>query len=107
MARRILIEKIGILDESYFIYDEDSDWCVRAARAGYRLMYEPRAKIWHKLSVATGGISPGSRTGTNSRATAPDGEACKAISLADYSCTVSFDSNNMLPKISAKVSISV
>jgi GT2 family glycosyltransferase len=55
LTSRELVERIGILDETYYMYSEDADWSMRARRAGYRIMYEPRAKIWHKLSVSAGG----------------------------------------------------
>jgi len=55
LVSRELIARVGQLDESFFIYTEDADWSMRARRAGYRIMYEPRARIWHKLSVSTGG----------------------------------------------------
>jgi GT2 family glycosyltransferase len=55
LTSRELVERIGILDETYYMYSEDADWSMRARRAGYRIMYEPRAKIWHKLSVSVGG----------------------------------------------------
>jgi len=50
-----VIRAVGTLDESYFIYTEDADWSVRIKKAGYRLLCEPRARVWHKLSVSTGG----------------------------------------------------
>ncbi len=55
LARRDLIERIGLLDESYYFYTEDADWVMRARRSGYTVYYEPRARIWHKVSVAVGG----------------------------------------------------
>jgi GT2 family glycosyltransferase len=55
LARREVIEKVGTLDEAFFMYTEDADWCVRVRKAGYRIMYEPTARVWHKLSVSTGG----------------------------------------------------
>jgi GT2 family glycosyltransferase len=55
IVKREVAKKIGLLDESYFIYGEDADWCLRTARAGYSLLYAPRAIIWHKLSVSAGG----------------------------------------------------
>ena len=55
LVSRELLLKVGMLDESYFIYGEDADWCIRAARAGFRLLYEPHAVIYHKLSVSAGG----------------------------------------------------
>lgn len=50
-----VIRAVGMLDESYFIYTEDADWSVRIKKAGYRLVFEPRARVWHKLSVSAGG----------------------------------------------------
>ncbi len=59
LTRREVIEKVGGLDESFFMYTEDADWSMRVRRAGYSVVYEPRAKVWHKLSVASGGhLSP-------------------------------------------------
>lgn len=50
-----LFRSLGGLDESYFMYTEDADWSVRIRNAGYRLVFEPRARVWHKLSVSAGG----------------------------------------------------
>jgi GT2 family glycosyltransferase len=55
LVKKNVIEKIGILDESYFIYGEDADWSLRAVRAGFELLFVPKAVIWHKVSVSTGG----------------------------------------------------
>ncbi len=55
LTKREVVEQIGMLDESYFMYGEDADWCMRARRAGYSICFEPKAKVWHKLSVASGG----------------------------------------------------
>ena len=55
LARRECIESIGFLDESYFIYTEDADWCWRARMSGYKIYFEARAKIWHKISASSGG----------------------------------------------------
>jgi GT2 family glycosyltransferase len=55
LTRREVVEKIGLLDESFSMYTEDADWSMRTRRAGYTIMYEPRAKVWHKLSVSAGG----------------------------------------------------
>lgn len=50
-----VIYKIGYLDESYFLYYEDADWCERAKRAGINLYYDPNIIIWHKNAQSTGG----------------------------------------------------
>ncbi len=55
MARRELVEKVGMLDTSYRMYGEDADWCLRAGRAGYRVVYVPDALAWHKVSLSSGG----------------------------------------------------
>jgi GT2 family glycosyltransferase len=55
LAKRSVVERIGLLDESYFMYSEDADWCMRARQAGFRVVYEPRARVWHKVSVSAGG----------------------------------------------------
>lgn len=46
------IEKIGLLDESYFMCYEDADYCERMHRAGYKTMYNGNAQIYHKISVS-------------------------------------------------------
>lgn len=48
MARRALIEQIGVLDERYFLYWEETEWCIRARRRGWRVIHVPQAKLWHK-----------------------------------------------------------
>jgi len=45
-----LIKKIGLMDPSYFNYWEENDWCIRGYMAGYKSVYVPKSKIWHKLS---------------------------------------------------------
>jgi GT2 family glycosyltransferase len=55
MIKRSVVAKIGMLDPAYLAYYEDTDWCWRAKLAGYRCVYVPRAKMWHKISASTGG----------------------------------------------------
>lgn len=55
MVKKELIEKIGFLDPSYYIYGEDADWCLRARKADFRVVYVPAARVWHKVSLSTGG----------------------------------------------------
>ena len=54
MPRKV-VEEVGMLDESYFMYTEDADWSMRVRRAGYTIMYDPTSHVWHKLSVSAGG----------------------------------------------------
>lgn len=55
MVRRTVIERIGMLDHSYRAYFEDTDFCMRARRAGFAIRYVPGAVVWHKISRSTGG----------------------------------------------------
>ncbi len=56
LIRREVLERLGRFDPIYFpAYSEDADLCVRAQRAGYRLVYVPQAKVWHKVSSSSGG----------------------------------------------------
>jgi GT2 family glycosyltransferase len=63
LVSRPCIERVGVLDDEYFIYGEDVDWCYRARRAGFRVVYEPGARVWHKVSSSSGGQNvPGGMT---------------------------------------------
>lgn len=46
-VRRSCLEDVGPLDERFFLYDEDMDWCLRAARKGYRIRFWPGAEMIH------------------------------------------------------------
>ena len=48
LFRRECIETIGLLDETYFFAWEGADYCERIGIAGYKIVYAPKAKIWHK-----------------------------------------------------------
>jgi GT2 family glycosyltransferase len=48
LVRRAVIEQIGMLDERFFCYWEETEWCLRAIKAGWRVMHVPQAKLWHK-----------------------------------------------------------
>jgi len=47
MVRRQAIEQVGMLDERYFMYFEDADWCRRFWQAGFRVVYYPEARMIH------------------------------------------------------------
>lgn len=49
------VDKVGYLDEAYFMYFEDADYCMRASRAGAELFYDPDIVLYHKNSQSTGG----------------------------------------------------
>ena len=59
MARREVFEKLNFLDESFYGYGhEDTDFCLRAAQLGYRVVYVPKAVMWHRGSATIGDYSP-------------------------------------------------
>lgn len=47
MTRREAIEQVGPMDESFFMYSEELDWCRRFREAGWRVVYLPTAQIVH------------------------------------------------------------
>lgn len=57
-VKRNVLAKVGPLDERFFIYYDETDWCARITRAGFRCMYVPKSKIWHKVSASMGVASP-------------------------------------------------
>ncbi len=50
-----LFEKTGLLDEDYFLYEEDVEFCHRVSRSKAKIIYEPAAVIFHKVSASTSG----------------------------------------------------
>ncbi len=52
LVRKKAIDEIGLLDEGYFLYFEETDWCARAIRAGYKMLYVPEAQAWHVVSAS-------------------------------------------------------
>ena len=40
--------KIGLLDSTLFLYNEDVDWCLRARKGGYKILYTPTTTVFHK-----------------------------------------------------------
>jgi GT2 family glycosyltransferase len=44
------LKKVGLFDERFFAYGEDIDLTARMLKAGYRAMYVPNARVWHKAS---------------------------------------------------------
>ena len=54
LFKREVFEKIGLFNEKYALYKEDVEICERAKRAGYKLLFVPQAKIYHKVSQTVG-----------------------------------------------------
>lgn len=58
MIKMSITEKTGFLDDRFFAYYEEAEWCVRCARNGHRILHVPQAKIWHKISPESREASP-------------------------------------------------
>jgi GT2 family glycosyltransferase len=58
LARRALIDQIGYLDERYFAYQEDADFCFRARQAGWKVYFMPQAQIIHYGSLGGSRVQP-------------------------------------------------
>lgn len=54
LVRAEVFAKLGLLDETLFLYYEDADFCRRALRAGIRMCYLPNAVLWHKVGAGIG-----------------------------------------------------
>jgi len=52
-----LIKTIGVLDETFFALLEEVEYCTRARKSGYKVVYVPAAKVWHKWGKSTGVVS--------------------------------------------------
>lgn len=51
MIKREVIDKIGLLDDRFFAFYEDADWCQKAKKAGYKVVYVPFGGVWHIKSA--------------------------------------------------------
>ena len=47
LVPRAVMDKVGLLDEAFFVYGEESDWCRRIRKAGYSCVFTPEAQIIH------------------------------------------------------------
>lgn len=53
-----VVNKVGMLDPRFFLYYEETEWCVRVRNAGYDILHVPASKIWHKISPVAREASP-------------------------------------------------
>jgi GT2 family glycosyltransferase len=47
IVRREAMERVGLLDEDFFLFLEETDWCFRMKRAGWKIYHVPEAEIYH------------------------------------------------------------
>jgi GT2 family glycosyltransferase len=52
MIRASLITELSLLDSHYFLGNEDIEYCLKTRRRGFRIVYVPTARIWHKVGTS-------------------------------------------------------
>jgi GT2 family glycosyltransferase len=52
LARREAVEQVGLLDEQFFMYYDEVDWCYRMKAAGWRIFYVPAAQVVHHVAAS-------------------------------------------------------
>ena len=48
LLTRAAVERVGLLDERFFAYHEDVDWCTEARARGFRILFAPAARVIHR-----------------------------------------------------------
>lgn len=54
LLKKEVLRKIGLFDERYFLYFEDADLSQRILKAGYKIVYQPKALLWHNNAGSSG-----------------------------------------------------
>lgn len=55
LIHKEVFKNVGLMDEKYFMYYDDTDFCIRANQRDFKILYLPTAKMWHKVSSSSGG----------------------------------------------------
>lgn len=59
LVRREFLERVGLMDERYFLYSEEHDWAWRGQQQGFRLGWAPAARVFHRHGATIGTASSG------------------------------------------------
>lgn len=92
MLRRSAIEEVGPLDERFFMYSEELDWCYRARQQGWQVVYLPTARVVHHEGKSSEQVLPVRHTQFQRSKVLffekhygrPQGEALRTYLLASY-----------------------
>ena len=57
MARRKAVEAVGLLDEEFFFFLEETDWCLRMKKTGWKVVHDPRYAIYHLQGKSAGKVN--------------------------------------------------
>jgi GT2 family glycosyltransferase len=58
LVKREVLERVGLMDEAFYLYYEETDWCLRMRKAGYKILAVPASIVWHAVSRTLGPSSP-------------------------------------------------
>ena len=58
IIRQQVLEDVGMMDEDYFLYFEETDFCLQVARAGWQCWYVPSSRVTHFVGQSTGATGP-------------------------------------------------
>lgn len=58
LIKRSVVEQVGLLDDRFFIYYEETDWCARVRELGYEIWLVPQGHVWHKIAFGAREASP-------------------------------------------------
>lgn len=58
MMRRAALDQVGLLDERFFMYSEELDWCYRAKKKGWKIVYLPTARVIHHEGKSSEQVLP-------------------------------------------------
>lgn len=57
MCRKADLETVGLMEENYFLYYEEIDWCEKFRKAGKSIWFSGRTHVYHKESISVGKVS--------------------------------------------------
>jgi GT2 family glycosyltransferase len=57
LLKKQVVEKISFMDETFFFGIEEMDYCTRAKRAGFKVVYVPTSKVWHKVGASSAKVT--------------------------------------------------
>lgn len=58
LVKAEVLARVGLMDEAFFLYYEETDWSLRVRHAGYRILAVPQSLVWHQVSATLGTGSP-------------------------------------------------
>ena len=62
LVSRDFLQRVGLMDERYFLYSEEHDWAHRGRQAGFRLAWAPASQVFHKHGATIGTAASGGST---------------------------------------------